>query len=287
MRHNLSLNSQFIKLPKDPSDPHAGGKGGFWTLDPVVEDLLIDKAFKMRGRSGGPNYRYMTPYGETRMLTYGESGASGNSTSFGTGSGDGASSSNFAGLSMTLDGGSGGGSGSSNAALNLASLGPVNLGTGSGWGGLGSAPSSSGLKLEVSASSSPSYRLLSSSSTPSSNSKGVAKNDLSSLPSGTVFRLSHGGVIFPGASASSTSQDSNGSADSDHCASPPRHHKRNGGQPSSASSGLEVGIREEEVIGMEEVVEEDVADGVDDLDADDRQYECKVEEAIAEEIVGM
>ena len=46
-----------------------------------------------------------------------------------------------------------------------------------------------------------------------------------------------------------------------------------------------MGVREEEVIGMEEVVEE-VAEEVDDID-DDGRYECKVEEAIAEEIVGM
>ena len=123
MRHNLSLNSQFIKLPKDPTDPNAGGKGGYWTLDPVVEDILIDKAFKMRGRTGGTSYRYMSsPYSDTRMLTYGESAANLGGPSNAT-----LANSSFDGFSML------GGAGSAS---------PFSLPGASGaWGGLGNAAS--------------------------------------------------------------------------------------------------------------------------------------------------
>jgi len=286
VRHNLSLNSQFIKLPKDPTDPNAGGKGGFWTLDPVVEDLLIDKAFKMRGRSGGANYRYMAPYGETRMLTYGGEGGGASSSGLLGGS----SSSNYDGLSMTI-GGSASGSNNNNP-LNLASLGSVNLTSSGGWGGLGNSTPSSGLKLQVSSSSaSPSHRLVfSSSSTSSLAEKGggassSSSNNLSSLPGGTVFRLAPGGVIFPGGSASNSSQESNGSVESD---SQTRRNGAGGGgniNRESTSSGLEVGVREEEVIGMEEVVAEEVDDIHDD--DEDGRFDIKVEEAITEEIVGM
>ena len=286
VRHNLSLNSQFIKLPKDPTDPNAGGKGGFWTLDPVVEDLLIDKAFKMRGRSGGANYRYMAPYGETRMLTYGGEGGGASSSGLLGGS----SSSNYDGLSMTI-GGSASGSNNNNP-LNLASLGSVNLTSSGGWGGLGNSTPSSGLKLQVSSSSaSPSHRLVfSSSSTSSLAEKGggassSSSNNLSSLPGGTVFRLAPGGVIFPGGSASNSSQESNGSVESD---SQTRRNGAGGGgniNREGTSSGLEVGVREEEVIGMEEVVAEEVDDIHDD--DEDGRFDIKVEEAITEEIVGM
>ncbi|UXI14709.1 hypothetical protein NH340_JMT00652 [Sarcoptes scabiei] len=45
IRHNLSLNKCFIKIARNKDEP---GKGGFWKLDPVYADGLIDGIFKKR-----------------------------------------------------------------------------------------------------------------------------------------------------------------------------------------------------------------------------------------------
>lgn len=47
VRHNLSLNSYFIKVPRSPEDP---GKGSFWRIDPAAEDGLTVFACKRRRR---------------------------------------------------------------------------------------------------------------------------------------------------------------------------------------------------------------------------------------------
>ncbi|KAA0183325.1 hypothetical protein HAZT_HAZT009562 [Hyalella azteca] len=45
IRHNLSLNKSFLKVPRSKDEP---GKGGFWCLDPVFSESLSDGTFKKR-----------------------------------------------------------------------------------------------------------------------------------------------------------------------------------------------------------------------------------------------
>ncbi|KAK4468540.1 hypothetical protein MN116_007737 [Schistosoma mekongi] len=45
IRHNLSLNRYFIRVPRSHSEP---GKGAFWQLDPYCETCLISQAFRKR-----------------------------------------------------------------------------------------------------------------------------------------------------------------------------------------------------------------------------------------------
>ncbi|KFM67604.1 Forkhead box protein K2, partial [Stegodyphus mimosarum] len=58
IRHNLSLNRHFVKVPRPQEEP---GKGSFWKIDSQSETKLIEQAFRRRRQRGVPCFR--APYG--------------------------------------------------------------------------------------------------------------------------------------------------------------------------------------------------------------------------------
>ncbi|GIY62177.1 forkhead box protein K1 [Caerostris darwini] len=58
IRHNLSLNRHFVKVPRPQEEP---GKGSFWKIDSQSETKLIEQAFRRRRQRGVQCFR--TPYG--------------------------------------------------------------------------------------------------------------------------------------------------------------------------------------------------------------------------------
>ncbi|XP_048846761.1 forkhead box protein K1-like [Brienomyrus brachyistius] len=58
IRHNLSLNRYFIKVPRSQEEP---GKGSFWRIDLTSEAKLVEQAFRKRRQRGVSCFR--TPFG--------------------------------------------------------------------------------------------------------------------------------------------------------------------------------------------------------------------------------
>ena len=52
IRHNLSLNDCFVKVPREKnplsSSEFTGGKGSYWTLDPAAADMFEQGNYRRR-----------------------------------------------------------------------------------------------------------------------------------------------------------------------------------------------------------------------------------------------
>ncbi|EEC02885.1 forkhead domain-containing protein, putative [Ixodes scapularis] len=53
IRHNLSLNRYFVKVPRSQEEP---GKGSFWRIDPQSEGKLVEQAFRRRRQRGNSHH---------------------------------------------------------------------------------------------------------------------------------------------------------------------------------------------------------------------------------------
>ncbi|KAJ3642165.1 hypothetical protein Zmor_024974 [Zophobas morio] len=70
IRHNLSLNDCFIKIPREPGNP---GKGNYWTLDPLAEDMFDNGSFlrrRKRYKRPSPNIMLRDHHASAMVATF-------------------------------------------------------------------------------------------------------------------------------------------------------------------------------------------------------------------------
>ncbi len=66
IRHNLSLNSAFVKVPRNDHEP---GKGAWWTIDPECESQFTDGVYKKNRRPISKEKRVsISPYPTEKTL---------------------------------------------------------------------------------------------------------------------------------------------------------------------------------------------------------------------------
>ncbi len=68
VRHNLSLNECFIKLPKGLGRP---GKGHYWTIDPAAEFMFEEGSFRRRPRGFRRKCQALKPFGMLNNMSAG------------------------------------------------------------------------------------------------------------------------------------------------------------------------------------------------------------------------
>lgn len=73
IRHNLSLNDCFVKMPREPGNP---GKGNYWTLDPNSSDMFENGSFLRRRKRFKRQHFRLDPLKEQRVEASGLHGFS-------------------------------------------------------------------------------------------------------------------------------------------------------------------------------------------------------------------